>query len=507
MRPQHDGNDGRPSPQSQADAESQTAPFVPRSGDTSTFDRIGRIRQDRPEGKPGRHRLDASASRAAARSLSAAALSAAAQSPALPPLPGAGDVAAEPTAAAERAGDTAAEPIAAAEPAAWDLPLPMVRETPELPGLQPVTLTPEHLPHPPQELSLPLPPQELSLAQRDSVVPRQATPRPWWDLAQPSVVPPHGSRYGVEESWGRAAPPPSEPLPAGDLVDVWDSTEDHPAFSLAGKVASISADADVERFLSPAGPLTPGMRPVRALRSTAKLARFAALGLIALLGVAAVVSQPHGPNRLSQSSQSSQSLLEARNTTAADRSQERSAAPSPSSAASAQAQSQATPKTSATPKPTATATKAPTAAKLVPVAGLDQAQMTNAQTIVRTGRNLGVPSRGLLIGLMTAMQESNLYNLASQVLPESFNYPHQGAGADHDSCGLFQQRTSMGWGTVRQIMDPVYSSTKFFTRLLQVVGWQNMELTLAAQAVQGSAFPYAYAQHESRARTVLNALT
>jgi hypothetical protein len=65
----------------------------------------------------------------------------------------------------------------------------------------------------------------------------------------------------------------------------------------------------------------------------------------------------------------------------------------------------------------------------------------------------------------------------------------------------------MGWGTVRQIMDPVYSSTKFFTRLLQVVGWQNMELTLAAQAVQGSAFPYAYAQHESRARTVLNALT
>jgi hypothetical protein len=138
---------------------------------------------------------------------------------------------------------------------------------------------------------------------------------------------------------------------------------------------------------------------------------------------------------------------------------------------------------------------------------MDKAQMTNARTIVQTGQKLGISSRGLLIGLMTAMQESNLYNQASQAVPESFNYPHQGDSVDYDSCGLFQQRTSMGWGTVKQIMDPVYSSTKFFKSLLQVGGWQSMELTLAAQAVQGSAFPYAYAKHESTARKILNALT
>jgi hypothetical protein len=223
------------------------------------------------------------------------------------------------------------------------------------------------------------------------------------------------------------------------------------------------------------------------------VARYAALGLIALLGVAAVVTQPHGPNdpRLTNTSQSIED--DRSGTGAAGRSQDRSPAASPSVSPSAKA----------TPKPAVTKA-APAVLPLV--AGFDKVQMTNARTIVQTGRKLGVPSRGLLIGLMTAMQESRLYNLASSALPSSFTYPHQGYGYDHDSCGLFQQRTSMGWGTVKQIMDPIYSSTRFFKGLMTVGGWQNMSLTLAAQAVQGSAFPYAYAQHESRARAVLKAL-
>jgi hypothetical protein len=39
-----------------------------------------------------------------------------------------------------------------------------------------------------------------------------------------------------------------------------------------------------------------------------------------------------------------------------------------------------------------------------------------------------------------------------------------------------------------------------------VPGWANLSLTQAAQAVQVSAFPDAYAQHEERATTVVAAL-
>lgn len=188
-------------------------------------------------------------------------------------------------------------------------------------------------------------------------------------------------------------------------------------------------------------------------------------------------------------------------------------------ASRALARTPVTPTTSPTPTPTAT--KSPAAKKSVaptkkatprkpttvaPVAGLTAAQMNNATAIVRTGQSMGVPRRALVIAVATAMQESNLYNLASGALPESQNLPNQGIGWDHDSVGLFQQRASMGWGTVAQLMDPAYATRKFLTTLLAVPGWQQMGLAQAAQAVQVSAFPDAYAQHESRATVIVDAI-
>ncbi|MEU2615340.1 peptidase M23 [Micromonospora sp. NPDC007271] len=180
--------------------------------------------------------------------------------------------------------------------------------------------------------------------------------------------------------------------------------------------------------------------------------------------------------------------------------------------------SSATPAATSTPtaKPTPTAKSTPAAkpkpkpkpkpTRIAPVAGLDRDQMDNATTIVRTGRDMGVPRRGLVIAVATAMQESNLYNYASGVLPESQNYPHQAIGWDHDSVGLFQQRPSSGWGAVGDLMKPAYATRQFLTALEQIPGWQNMALTDAAQAVQISAFPWAYAQHEWRATEVVNAI-
>ncbi|MER5705482.1 hypothetical protein ABT023_26560 [Micromonospora sp. NPDC002296] len=141
-----------------------------------------------------------------------------------------------------------------------------------------------------------------------------------------------------------------------------------------------------------------------------------------------------------------------------------------------------------------------------PVAGLDQLQMNNAKTIVDVGRGLKLPRRGLVVALSTAMQESDLRNLASNVLPESYEYPHQGSGSDHDSVGLFQQRPSSGWGSVRDLMRPAYAARVFYEALLKVPGWQKMSVTAAAQSVQVSAFPDAYAQHEERAAAVVAAL-
>ena len=73
--------------------------------------------------------------------------------------------------------------------------------------------------------------------------------------------------------------------------------------------------------------------------------------------------------------------------------------------------------------------------------------------------------------------------------------------------GLFQQRPSQGWGTVEQILDPVYSTNAFYDGLVEVEGYEAMEITVAAQAVQRSAYPDAYADHEADGRALASALT
>ncbi|MEV6970427.1 hypothetical protein AB0M47_35505 [Hamadaea sp. NPDC051192] len=138
--------------------------------------------------------------------------------------------------------------------------------------------------------------------------------------------------------------------------------------------------------------------------------------------------------------------------------------------------------------------------------GLDEMQLANARTIVEVGLDLGLSQRAMIIAVATAMQESALYNLASTALPESYDYDHDSDGSDHDSIGLFQQRPSAGWGTVAEIMDPAYAAKAFYQALQRVDGWATMALTVAAQAVQVSAYPDAYAEHESAATKVVTTL-
>ncbi|GHJ48459.1 hypothetical protein Cs7R123_58010 [Catellatospora sp. TT07R-123] len=189
--------------------------------------------------------------------------------------------------------------------------------------------------------------------------------------------------------------------------------------------------------------------------------------------------------------------------------------PSASPSTSPSASPKPKPTKPAPPKPSPTFTRKPAAPPpkpkptkhvVRPVAGLDQQQMDNAAAIVKKALDMGLPRRAMVIAVATSMQESALYNLASYAVPESLDYPHQGTGADHDSVGLFQQRASGSWGTVQQIMNPSYSAGAFYAVLVTVDGWQNLPLTVAAQSVQISAFPDAYAKHEDNATTVVNAL-
>ncbi|MEV6341763.1 M23 family metallopeptidase [Actinoplanes sp. NPDC051851] len=122
-------------------------------------------------------------------------------------------------------------------------------------------------------------------------------------------------------------------------------------------------------------------------------------------------------------------------------------------------------------------------------------QMRNAAIIINVGSDLQMPPRAWVIAVATAMQESRLVNLG-----------YLGSDNDHDSLGLFQQRPSSGWGTPEQIQDPVYASTKFYEKLKTIDGWEAMSLTRAAQAVQISAYPDAYAKHEPVATQIVNLL-
>ncbi|MEV7035696.1 C40 family peptidase [Streptomyces sp. NPDC093272] len=129
----------------------------------------------------------------------------------------------------------------------------------------------------------------------------------------------------------------------------------------------------------------------------------------------------------------------------------------------------------------------------VSVPGLDDPadQVPNSKTIQATGVAMNIPARGQIVALATALQESGLRNLTY---------------GDRDSLGLFQQRPSQGWGTANEILDPVHASTKFYKGLEKVSGWQSLSIAQAAQAVQKSGFPEAYAKWEPLATALQQAI-
>jgi hypothetical protein len=110
---------------------------------------------------------------------------------------------------------------------------------------------------------------------------------------------------------------------------------------------------------------------------------------------------------------------------------------------------------------------------------LDADQAGIAATIAGVAARRKLPRQAVTIAYAAALQESQLQNL---------DY------GDRDSVGVFQQRPSQGWGTTREIENPVYATTRFFAALVKVHGYTKMPVATAVQDVQHSADGAAYGQ-------------
>lgn len=151
------------------------------------------------------------------------------------------------------------------------------------------------------------------------------------------------------------------------------------------------------------------------------------------------------------------------------------------------------------------------------VAGLSAEAMENAAIIMTVGEEEGIPARGQMIALMVAMQESQLGD-----------HPSTNSADGNGDAGVFQQRQLPGWyGTLEQVTDVSYAAKVFYKGktvtkeyeggagpkgyhipgLTNIDGWETMPRTVAAQRVQRSAFPRAYAEHEDTARQIMSALS
>jgi hypothetical protein len=123
---------------------------------------------------------------------------------------------------------------------------------------------------------------------------------------------------------------------------------------------------------------------------------------------------------------------------------------------------------------------------------VDPEQAGNAAIIAAVAVGREMPARAATIGIATAVQESKLRNIEY---------------GDRDSLGLFQQRPSQGWGSKKQILDPVYAANRFYDELAKVDGYESMAITEVAQKVQRSAYPSAYADHEPEGRVMASTLS
>ncbi|HIY22958.1 MAG TPA: C40 family peptidase [Candidatus Brachybacterium merdigallinarum] len=153
------------------------------------------------------------------------------------------------------------------------------------------------------------------------------------------------------------------------------------------------------------------------------------------------------------------------------------------------------------------------------VAGYSGDALRNAAVIAQVGEELGFGRQGQIVALITAMQESDLGRHPSTASPD-----------ENGDAGVFQQRQLDGWyGSLEEVNDVSYAATAFYNGvtaetagdygsvgggtgyghipgLTDISGWESMTPAEAAQAVQRSGHPNAYASHVDEAEALLAGL-
>jgi len=135
---------------------------------------------------------------------------------------------------------------------------------------------------------------------------------------------------------------------------------------------------------------------------------------------------------------------------------------------------------------------------------LNQDQVNNAKVIAATIVDIGKQKnkspeelhKAVVIALATAMQESTLKNIG-------YGDINQKTGKMTSSRGLFQQIKA--WGSEEDRMNPVQATAMFAEKLYQT-DYMNKSVTCAAQNVQKSAFPDAYAKWQNMAEALAGAM-
>lgn len=102
------------------------------------------------------------------------------------------------------------------------------------------------------------------------------------------------------------------------------------------------------------------------------------------------------------------------------------------------------------------------------------------------------------------MNQSNILIYANNGVPASLNYPHDAIGSDSDSVGIFQQR-AVYYPNISCDMDAACSAGQFFDKMVNIAGWQTMDVGTLCQKVQVSAYPARYSQHVGEATSICSA--
>lgn len=127
-----------------------------------------------------------------------------------------------------------------------------------------------------------------------------------------------------------------------------------------------------------------------------------------------------------------------------------------------------------------------------------------SQRIADNWQTMARNSDGAILGVACGLAESGLRVLANAAVPDSFNFPNDGTGTDHDSIGIFQQRNNGAWGTTAQRMNPRASADMFFKKLVSTQ-WRNKDPGQAIFDVQIGGSPSYYSSFIPQATTLVQA--